>query len=247
MDTTETHENDQLDPTGGVATAEAPEEAEVEQAQPRQHPDAVRTGGADRAFSDDRASGTPSVIERSAASQAEAGRVVEEGDEIIDAMEWLLGNEEAGGEQTTQKWKVNVGSDEEPRYVEWEITSVDADTMNNLRQQSRIQGGNRAQRRGKQSGDEIDTHAFYLRLVAAGTISPDLREAAKRRDLDAADPMLGPVTLLQGMFRLKPGRIAQLAGYIMQFSGYDEDDVVRATPEITMVRAAGNSSGRVRS
>lgn len=190
-------------------------------------------------------SGVPDAIETAAQGTREAQALPAE--DVVDAMEWLLGDEMAGGVQGSQTWKVNIGSDDNPRYTEWTITALDADTLNTIRAQSRSvpTAANRAARRATRGVEgEIDVYEMNLRMVAAATVYPDLRDAAKKRGLEAADPILGPVELLRGMFRLKPGIVSQLAGFIMQFSGYDEEDVVRSTPEITMVRAAGNSSGR---
>lgn len=200
--------------------------------------------GAEAAEPDERA-GVPKAIEKASVGVREAQ--VLEPEEVVDAMEWLLGDEMAGGTQGEQTWKVNVGTDEHPRWVEWTISALDADTMNQIRAQARVSPtANRAARRAQRGADasEVDMYEMNLRIVAAATIYPDLRDAAEKRGLAAADPVYGPVELLRGMFRLKPGIVSQIAGFVMQFSGYDDDDVVRATPEITMVRAAGNSSGR---
>jgi hypothetical protein len=82
---------------------------------------------------------------------------------------------------------------------------------------------------------------FNLRMVAAATVEPDLRRRRERKGVEAADPLYGPVRTAQAQFGGKPGIVDQIAGKVMLLSGYDEDDVRRATPETTMVRAAGNS------
>lgn len=206
-------------------------------------PDLQFRGGSDVA-PDDPQAGVPSSIEKAAEGVREAQELAPE--DVVDAMEWLLGDEMAGGAQGSQVWRVNIGSEDQPRWTDWTITSVDADTMNQIRAQSRTKPTvNRAARRANRGAEgEVDLYEMNLRIVAAATVYPDLREAAQKRGLAAADPTYGPVELLRGMFRLKPGIVSQLAGFITEFSGYDEDDVVRATPEITMVRAAGNLSGR---
>jgi Phage XkdN-like tail assembly chaperone protein, TAC len=187
--------------------------------------------------------GTPDTVETAAQSVNAVKNM--SGEQTLDAMEWLLSGDPWGGATPKATYEVNVGTDEEPRLVMWTIRPVDADEMNALRQEARQSAGNRAQRRGRvqqQSGDlDFDVVMFNKRLVALATIDPDLQQAARERGAEAADPLLGPTTLLTQMFRHKPGLLDQLAGHVMRFSGFDEDDVARATtPEATMVKAAGN-------
>jgi hypothetical protein len=201
-------------------------------------PDARLVEGPETA-GDDRA--VPASVEQAAHSNEGAKALT--GEQHMDALDWLLQDDPTGGIEPTQTWTLNVGTDEQPRLIDWVIRPLDADTFTRLRAEART--GNRQQRRQRGRGTDeeanFDVTEFNLRMVATATVVPDLGEAARMRGMEAADPLLGPVELLKGQFRGKPGLLDQLAGYVMLFSGYDEQDVVRATPEITMVRAAGNS------
>jgi hypothetical protein len=99
---------------------------------------------------------------------------------------------------------------------------------------------NRQARRAGQE-PEIDASMLNLRMVALATIEPDLQHAAKVKGVAAADPLHGPVMLLRSKFARRPGLVDQIAGKIMLFSGYDEADVRRASPEMTMMEATKNS------
>jgi hypothetical protein len=156
----------------------------------------------------------------------------------MDALEWLLTDTDEDDSPVTQKWQFNVGTEDVPIWIDWVIRPIDADTMTALREQAR--GANRQQRRAARETD-IDVSLFNLRMVATATVEPDLRVAAERKGVVSADPLYGAVELLKHKFRGKPGIVDQIASKVMLLSGYDEDDLRRATPETTMVRAAGNS------
>jgi hypothetical protein len=141
--------------------------------------------------------------------------------EAQDALEWFLSDED---QDFTQELRLNVGSPSKPKWVSWEIKTVDLDTLRRIRRQS--QAGSRAQRRGAQAG-EIDEVEANLRIVLEGTHKPDLREIAKQKgDVD-------PAETLKRRFSHKPGLIGQISGEIMSISGYDDEDVRE-------VDAAGN-------
>lgn len=169
-------------------------------------------------------------------------------EEQLDALTWLLTDEsEEEQQRPTRLLNLNVGTDQDTKWIEWTITTLDADTFNQIRAQTRSEGGNRQQQRARRRGrgDEmdIDVTTYNLRVVAAATIVPDLDKAVEAKyGGPSADPLYYRVELLRQQFRNKPIILDQIAGEVMLFSGGDEDDVVRAT-EVTMVRAAGNSRG----
>lgn len=183
---------------------------------------------------------TASEIVGKAGESADAAKRLSP-EEQLDALSWLLADEPETVPEITQTWVINVGTDEAPRNIDWTIKPLDADMMNFLREQTRKTSvPNRAARRTR--GDvDFNVTDFNIRLVAAATVEPDLAEAARVKKVQAADPLFGPVEIIRHSFARKPGLVDQLAGKVMLFSGYDEEDVVRATPEITMMRAAGNS------
>lgn len=130
-----------------------------------------------------------------------------------DALEWFLSDED---QDFTTELNLNVGSPANPKWVKWEIKTVDMDTLRRIRRQS--QAGSRAQRRGAQAG-EIDEVEANLRIVLEGTVSPDIYAAAKQKgDVD-------PAETLKRRFSHKPGLIGQISGEIMSISGYDDEDV----------------------
>lgn len=186
-------------------------------------------------------SGTPDSVEAAAKSPQHAKAMPAE--EQLDAMAWLLQDDPFDGELPTQTWRVNVGTDEQPKMISWTIRPVDGDEMNRLRQDARdALGANRQVRRRSRATDaaDFDVTTFNRRLVATATVEPNLAEAAEKRGLGSADPLEGPVMLLGMQFRFKPGLIDQIAAYVMEFSGFNDEDVSRATPDVTMLRAAGN-------
>lgn len=175
------------------------------------------------------------------AGSDENGRGVERLDdqEKMDALAWLLADEEEGEDTRTEKWEFNVGTEERQVWIDWVIRPIDADTMTGLRQRATARRGvNRPSRRG--APETIDNTLFNLFMVASATVLPDLAKAAEAKGVAAADPLYGPVELLKHRFRNKPGIVDQIAAKVMLFSGYDDEDARRPTPEASMVRAAGN-------
>lgn len=197
--------------------------------------DARMVGGQERPIEQD---GAQNVIAKAATSPKAAQALTDQ--ERMDAMDWLLSTGEDEQPIATQVWELNVGTDEQPRLIEWTIRPVDTDTITLLRQRGRQEAGMNREMRRAGLESEIDMGTLNLRLIVAGTVYPNLQAAAEQKGVAAADPYHGPVLLLRSMFSRKPGLIDQLAGYIYRFSGYDEADMRRATPEMTMIQAAGN-------
>lgn len=160
----------------------------------------------------------------------------------VDAMAWLLADTDEGEDTRVETWQFNVGTEQAEVWIDWTIQPIDADTMTSLRQRARGSSGapNRAQRRRGGSEADFDVSLFNLFMVAAATVSPDLADAANRKGVGSADPLDGPMQLVKHRFQNKPGIVDQIAQKVMLFSGYDEEDARRATPETLMVRAAGN-------
>lgn len=179
------------------------------------------------------------LVEKAADSAQAAKSLTAE--QHTDALAWLLQDAADDPVAITQRWELNVGTDDHPNIIEWVVRPLDADTMNGLRQRGRAEAGqNRAQRRGGQE-PEIDLTLLNQRMVAAATVEPDLQKAAELKGVNSADPLMGPVLLLRQQFRHKPGLLDQVAQKVMLFSGYDDADITRKTPEMQMIQAAGNS------
>jgi len=149
----------------------------------------------------------------------------------VDALEWLLADEEEDDSGFTRTLELNIGTAGVKVWMTWVIRPVDRETLRALRE-----SGNRRQRRAGQFR-EVDTDEASLRIIATATVEPDLVEAARRKGIEAPDPAFGPMEIIQHRFRRKPGLVDQVVGEIFDLSGYDEEDVREAKE----VKAAGNS------
>lgn len=145
-------------------------------------------------------------------------------EQVDAATEWFLSDDE---DPDTDYFEMNVGTPEEPRWIGWTIRSVDTEVLKRIRRQ----GENRSSRRrggGVGLGD-IDPQEANARIVLEGTITPDLYEVAQKKGVqNTADPSVGAMQVLKHRFRRKPGLIDQIAGRIMDLSGYNEDDLREA-------------------
>lgn len=159
---------------------------------------------------------------REAVRLASEGRTLEP-EAVDEATAWFLSDEE---EDETQDVRLNIGTPEEPRWINWTIRSVDAEVLRRIQRS----GQNRSQRRrGAIAGGDVDVQEANVRIVVEGTVKPDLREiAAKKGVPESADPSSAAIMVLKHRFRRKPGLLDQLAGRIMDLSGYDEEDVREA-------------------
>lgn len=146
--------------------------------------------------------------------------------EVEDALAWFL--EEGGDERPTESddFHLNFGGpvDDDgngldatnpPVWVPWSITGLDDKVIDDARKAS-----TRGNRNQKRRGDgEVDETEVARRLVFAGTVSPDVPAYGKRRQL------VDPADVVRSMFKRKPGLVLQVSGRILNFSGYDENDV----------------------
>lgn len=152
-------------------------------------------------------------------------------DEQDTALAWLL-SDESDAATVTKNLRLNVGSSKNPQWIPWTIRSTDREVLRSLQ---RSTGGSRAARRAGTA--EIDPGEANLKIVAHATVNPDLAAAAKAKGIqDAPDPLYAPMQVLRWRFRDKPGLIDQIAGFVMEASGYDDEDV----QESEEVVAAGN-------
>lgn len=163
------------------------------------------------------------------ASAAELIRATAEGrtlspDEVDAATEWFLTDEEA---PETDNFELNVGSPDNPRWIGWTIRAVDQEVLKRIRRE----GEQRTGRRSRAAGaiPDIDPQEANARIVVEGTVTPDLAEIARRKGIEQiADPMVAQIQVVKHRFRHKPGLVDQIAGRIMDLSGYNEDDVREA-------------------
>jgi hypothetical protein len=167
----------------------------------------------------------PKVTPEEAVAQAAAldgKKQTELPPEVEDAaLAWFLDDEEP---EFTRTVELNVGTDDDPKWVPWTIRALDADEIRRLNRQSE---GNRAGRRGLQTGQERDPDLASRRIVCAATVKPDLMEVVKAKGIQPAhgDPLWAPMQVLAWRFRAKPGLIIQLANDVFGLSGYDDEDI----------------------
>lgn len=140
------------------------------------------------------------------------------------ALDWFLSSEPIGGKDgDITVVRLNVGSEDEPRWIEWKLRPIELDALRSIRK--RAANTREARRTGN-----IDEFRVNLEIVAAATVEPNLAQAAEQMGGD-------PVETLRARFYNRPGYITQLAGKVLTASGFDEEDV----QDTTQVAAAGNS------
>lgn len=150
-----------------------------------------------------------------AAARAGKGREKLTDGEKADALEWFLSDTPQDDEDASDTIELNVGTRRRPKWIEWEIQSVDRDLLRKIRRDSSQQS-----RRQRVMGQtDIDADRANLRIVVEGTIKPDLRAAAQQLGL------VDPADAVKRRFARKPGLIDQIAGEIMSISGFDDEDV----------------------
>lgn len=154
------------------------------------------------------------LIDRVAAADQE---VTDE--ERVDALEWLLADEgdpeyDSG---LTKPLELNVGTDTDPRWIEWTVQAVPEAEIKSIRRMT--SGANRQQRRSGQENPLDQADEFNLRVATIGTLKPDLMALAQKRGI--ADP----AKALQMRFRRKWGLISLIAGEVVALSGVDEEAV----------------------
>lgn len=181
------------------------------------------------------------------AATSDKGAAALSAEERLDATEWLLTTDPTTLKGTASL-EVNVGTDEQPRIITWEVEALDLPGVEHIRKTVQaLSRPNRSTRRaGAQRGEEdFDAPEFQRRIVAAATTSPDLRAVADQRGFapGAQDPLMGPSALLESMFQYKPGLVGGIWSYIMGMSGIGETDVMKAAPpaDAIVTRAVGNS------
>lgn len=134
------------------------------------------------------------------------------------ALAWFMEDDYTSGSEdfVTATIEVNVGGPGQERLIPWVVRSLDQDTIQAIRDRSRV--GNRRQRRDTGTEDVNEMKAA-TGMVAAATIDPDLEEVRKAKNVPSRE------MVVEHRLRHKPGLILQISGKIMEISGYDEDDV----------------------
>jgi hypothetical protein len=149
-------------------------------------------------------------------------------EEVVDATDFLLDDDPDNDAPLEDTVELNVGTPAKPVWMKWTIRAIEEDT---LAQINRMGAANVNRQQRRQRSKAVDTTMTNARVVAAGTVYPDLTQLC--RDKGIADPAM----LVRMKFRRKPGLLIQLAGEVLTLSGFDDDDV-RESQEVV---AAGNS------
>ncbi len=140
------------------------------------------------------------------------------------ALDWFLSGEPVGGTTGNRATvRVNVGSEDDPKWIDWVLKPVSMDSLRAIRQRAS------STREAKRTGN-MDEFRMNLEIVAISTVDPPLGEVAAANGIDA-------IEALRERFGNSPGIITQLSGKVLGISGFDEDDV----QDKVQVTAAGNS------
>jgi hypothetical protein len=162
------------------------------------------------------------------------------------ALDWFLTDE---AEDITKSFRLNVGgpvdddgsaivASNPPKWIEWTIRPVDLDEIKRIRRQSQDPRSRRQQRRRPGTTEETDDNQFNLGLVVEATVDPDLIAVSQQmKGPDGSRGIADPRMAVKWRFRHKSGLVGQIVGEILDFSGFNDNDIQDAV-EVT---AAANS------
>lgn len=143
------------------------------------------------------------------------------------ATDWFLSDDETTGSTAAQPIELNVGGPVgtgREKWVEFIVQPIEREELKRIRKQNTKPGANNT--------EEVDEMAANLRITVEGLVSPNLKGDKRMRKVRGTE-YLDPADALAARFAHKPGLIDQLAGKIIEVSGYSDGD-------IRDVKAAGN-------
>jgi hypothetical protein len=131
------------------------------------------------------------------------------------ALDWFLNEDpqEAASDSVELNVGGPVGTGKE-RFVPFRIQVVDRERIRAIRKQSETGTGDER---------EVDEMEANLRIAVEGLLDPDLKVPENR--VVRGQKYMDPADALKARFAHKPGLIDQLAGKIVNLSGYDDKDV----------------------
>jgi hypothetical protein len=138
------------------------------------------------------------------------------------ALDWFLEAEpEDEADDVVYPLEINISTDPKvERYITWTVKPMASTRIDELRRAFTMQTPRK--RRRAEGDSQVDIARFNAALVFEATVSPDLKEAARRKNnADGA-------SLVLWRFRKKPLLVDQIAGQVLQYSGADEDDLREA-------------------
>lgn len=130
--------------------------------------------------------------------------------DLRDATAWFMSEKDANV-KATKTIEVDVGATEE-HLVRWRVQAISRERIRQIRNTSRI-------KRGRGMTDDVNDVKANLLIATEGTIEPDLVAIAK--EVGAPEPSV----VLDKRMAHKPGLIDQIAGTVLEVSGYDDDDI----------------------
>jgi hypothetical protein len=147
--------------------------------------------------------------------------------EKLDAVQWFL-EDDPDEAPAQRKLEIDVSTDpDHPKIITWVIQALERETIQEIRNKARKESfGRKARRQGAEG--EPDVALANARIVAQGTVYPNLKDPKVR------GVFADPADALKHRFRNKAGIIDQLAGHVIEVSGYDDESVKE-------VLAVGNS------
>jgi Phage XkdN-like tail assembly chaperone protein, TAC len=156
------------------------------------------------------------LVERVAQTEEKGDLPVEE---QIEALDYLLAAFDREEAPITDRLRVNVGSPQHPKFINWEISSLPGSSIRKIREQAVSLRGMRRTGGGSLASQAEALFMANVRIVVEGTMTPNIREAA------AARQVADPGEFLQMALEYKQGLIDQIANEIINLSGFDDDDV----------------------
>ena len=141
--------------------------------------------------------------------------------ERSEALAWFLDPEP--DESAYDYVELNVGGrGANEKWVRFKIQSLQRERITQIREEST---------RGRGDDAKTDANEANLKIAVEGLIDPDLSKTSNRKV--RGQQYQDPADALVARFAHKGGLIDQLAGAVVELSGYDEKDKRE-------VRAAGN-------
>jgi hypothetical protein len=136
--------------------------------------------------------------------------------QVQDATDWFLSDsEESEGYVDFELNVVNTGF----KWVRFRAGALPRERINQIREQNTITVPDPETGKETKKGNEA---AINLRIAAEGLLSPNLKDPNMRKV--RGQDFFDPADALQAKFAHKPGLIDQITGYVIDASGYNDED-----------------------
>lgn len=151
---------------------------------------------------------------------------------VSAATAWFVDADEAVASESeieTKTLEINWGDDDNPDRMNWTVKAVDGDLLRAIRKRESLT------KEARRTGIP-DEYSIQLQVIVAGTVDPDMAEAAKMRSAQTGERITS-LDMVRRRFKKRPGFVPQIATHIMRLSGFDDESIT----EQDQVTAAGNS------